>query len=269
MKDTQKIIEVESLTTHYGSRLIHEGISFHVNQGEIFVILGGSGSGKSTLLKHLNSLLVPTSGKIMVDGLEITRKGGIPRRHVVFKAGVMFQSGALFNSLSLLENVALPLKKFTRIDRGTIHEIARIKLGMVGLSGFEGYYPHQISGGMKKRVGVARAMALDPKILFLDEPSAGLDPINADELDELILELNSRLGITFVIVTHELASIFKTAHRAIMLGWGKISAEGKPGELKRSEKQWVADFFNRRSRQKRHVAKTTVSREHTEKGWMP
>ena len=140
---------------------------------------------------------------------------------------------------------------------------------MVGLNGFEGYYPHQISGGMKKRVGVVRAMALDPKVLFLDEPSAGLDPISADDLDGLILELNKKLGITFVVVTHELASIFKIVDRAIMLEWGKISAEGNPNELRHSEKSWVSDFFNRQGKHSRIVEKTKVAAKDTPKGWMP
>jgi phospholipid/cholesterol/gamma-HCH transport system ATP-binding protein len=233
------------------------------------VILGGSGSGKSTLLRHLSGLLIPTSGKIIIDGIEITGSDYVDPEKTIFSTGVMFQSGALFNSLSLLENVALPIKKFTKIDKRTVWEISRLKLGMVGLSGFEGYYPHQISGGMKKRVGVARAMALDPKILFLDEPSAGLDPISADDLDELILELNEKLNITFVVVTHELASIYKIATRAIMLGWGRISAEGHPFELKQSEKTWVSDFFNRKGRHSRVVKKSSVAKKDVPKGWMP
>ncbi|MCG8334890.1 MAG: ATP-binding cassette domain-containing protein [Proteobacteria bacterium] len=267
--EAERVIDVSNLTTHYGTRLVHEGISFHVNQGEIFVILGGSGSGKSTLLRHLSGLLIPTAGRIIIDGMEITGSDTIDPEKTIFSTGVMFQSGALFNSLSLLENVALPIRKFTKIDKQTIWEISRIKLGMVGLSGFESYYPHQISGGMKKRVGVARAMALDPKILFLDEPSAGLDPISADDLDDLILELNHKLGITFVVVTHELASIYKIADRAIMLGWGRISAEGHPQELKHSEKNWVSDFFNRKGKHSRTVQKSSVAKKDVPKGWMP
>lgn len=248
---TEAIIQVRDLITQYGKRIIHNGLNFDVNQGEIFIILGGSGCGKSTLIKHLSRLLRPTSGQIIIDGREVTWLEGNQLRLAMRPVGMMFQSGALFGSLSLLENVAVPLKKYTNLDKETIHAIARIKLGLVGLSGFEGYFPHEISGGMKKRAGVARAMALDPKILFLDEPSAGLDPLSADELDELILELNRTLGITFVIVTHELHSIFKIAQRAIMLGQGVIQAEGDPKVLKNSPKPWVANFFNRKGRFKR------------------
>ncbi len=263
---SQPIIQVQSLSTHYDTRAIHEDISFNVNQGEVFVILGGSGSGKSTLLRHLTRLLSPTSGEISINGTDVTRLEGEALRLAMSCTGVMFQSGALFNSLTLLDNVALPLRKFTRVEKDTIRDIARIKLGMVGLNGFEGFYPHQISGGMMKRVGVARAMALDPNILFLDEPSAGLDPVSADELDELILELNENLGTTFVVVTHELSSIFKIAHRAIMLGRGKISAEGDPHELKKSEIPWVSNFFNRQGKNIRVIPKSKVT-EKGSKGW--
>ncbi len=250
MATPQPIIEVNDLVTQYGPRVIHNQLSFKVNQGEIFTILGGSGCGKSTLLKHLGRLLTPTSGQILIAGTDVTFLHQDALRHAMRPVGFMFQSGALFGSLTLMENVALPLQKYTSLDNKTISAIARVKLDMVGLHGFEGYYPHEISGGMKKRAGVARAMALDPKILLLDEPSAGLDPISADELDELILELNRALGITFVIVTHELQSIFKVAQHAIMLGQGKILAEGVPETLKSSQKPWVSNFFNRRGKYK-------------------
>lgn len=245
------VIEVKNLITKYGNRVIHDNLSFEVNSGEIFVILGGSGCGKSTLLKHLSRLLTPSSGQIIIDGTDVTFLYQEELQKAMRPIGFMFQSGALFGSLTLMENVAVPLHKYTKLDSQTIKSIARVKLSMVGLGGFEGYYPHEISGGMKKRAGVARAMALDPKILLLDEPSAGLDPISADELDELILELNHTLGITFVIVTHELPSIFKVAQRVIMLGRGNILAEGDPHILKHSEKPWVSDFFNRRGKYKR------------------
>lgn len=242
------VIEVKKLTTQYGARIIHNELTFHIGAGEIFVILGGSGCGKSTLLKHLSRLLTPKSGEILIDGTDVTFLEEQPLQKAMRPVGFMFQSGALFGSLTLLENVAVPLFKYTRLDTETVHAIARVKLGMVGLGGFEGYYPHEISGGMKKRAGVARAMALDPKILLLDEPSAGLDPISADELDELILELNRTMGITFVIVTHELHSIFKIAQRVIMLGRGNILAEGDPHILKDSQKPWVSNFFNRQGK---------------------
>ncbi|MBF0286269.1 MAG: ATP-binding cassette domain-containing protein [SAR324 cluster bacterium] len=245
------VIEVNKLVTQYGARIIHNELTFTVKLGEIFIILGGSGCGKSTLLKHLSRLLTPKSGQIVIDGTDVTFLHQEFLQQAMRPVGFMFQSGALFGSLTLLENVAVPLYKYTSLDRDTIESIARIKLVMVGLGGFEGYYPHEISGGMKKRAGVARAIALDPKILLLDEPSAGLDPISADELDDLILELNKVLGITFVIVTHELHSIFKIAQRVIMLGRGNILAEGNPHVLKDSEKPWVSDFFNRRGKFKR------------------
>lgn len=245
------VIEVKDLVTQYGTRVIHNKLNFHVKSGEIFVILGGSGCGKSTLLKHLSRLLTPSFGQILIDGTDVTHLYQDQLLQAMRPVGFMFQSGALFGSLSLLENVLLPLQKFTKLDSKTMESIARLKLSIVGLGGFEGYYPHEISGGMKKRAGVARALALDPKILLLDEPSAGLDPISADELDELIIELNRALGITFVIVSHELPSIFKVAQRVIMLGRGNILAEGNPHELMKSEKPWISDFFNRRGKYKR------------------
>ncbi|MBF0278302.1 MAG: ATP-binding cassette domain-containing protein [SAR324 cluster bacterium] len=247
------VIEVNKLVTKYGARVIHNELTFNIQKGEIFVILGGSGCGKSTLLKHLSRLLMPSSGQILIDGTDVTFLHESSLQEAMRPVGFMFQSGALFGSLTLLENVAVPLFKFTKLDKETVKAISRVKLGMVGLGGFEGYYPHEISGGMKKRAGVARAMALDPKILLLDEPSAGLDPISADELDDLILGLNRALGITFVIVTHELQSIFKVAQRVIMLGRGNILAEGDPNLLKDSEKPWVSDFFNRRGKFKQYL----------------
>ncbi len=242
------VIEVNQLTTKFGTRVIHNQVTFEIRKGEIFVILGGSGCGKSTLLKHLSRLLTPSSGQILIEGTDVTFLHEESLQAAMRPVGFMFQSGALFSSLTLLDNIAIPLFKYTKLDKETVEAISRVKLGMVGLGGFEGYYPHEISGGMKKRAGVARAMALDPKILLLDEPSAGLDPITADELDDLILELNRTLGITFVIVTHELQSLFKIAQRVIMLGRGNILAEGDPHLLKDSEKPWVSDFFNRRGK---------------------
>ena len=242
------IIDVKNLYTHYGSRAIHTNLSFQINQGEIFIILGGSGCGKSTLLKHIGRLLTPTHGQIMIDGVDVANLHEEKLVQAMRPVGFMFQSGALFGSLNLLENVCVPLYKYTNFPQRLVESIAFAKLKLVGLSGFEKYYPHEISGGMKKRAGVARAMALDPKILLLDEPSAGLDPISADELDELILELNRALQVTFVIVTHELPSIFKIAQRVIMLGQCRIQAEGQPEILKYSPKPWISNFFNRRGK---------------------
>jgi len=244
----EAIIRVQRLTARYGERLIFEDVSFEVRRGEVFAVLGGSGCGKSTLLKHMIGLRSPAAGSITIDGRDITRADGAERAAIVRDFGVMYQSGALFGSLSLLENVRLPLEEFTDLPRGAADVVAASKLRLVDLAGFEHYMPAAISGGMKKRAAIARAMALDPKILFLDEPSAGLDPITSAELDELILQLSRGLGVTFVIVTHELPSIFKIADRVIMLDkrTKRIAATGAPTELRdASGDPWVRHFFRR------------------------
>ncbi|SDK83264.1 phospholipid/cholesterol/gamma-HCH transport system ATP-binding protein [Maridesulfovibrio ferrireducens] len=244
----KNIIEVENLTCAYGELVIVNDISFGVQSGEIFVILGGSGCGKSTVLKHLIGLFPPAQGKIFIDGDDIGSAHGSDKLDILRRIGVMYQTGALFGSMTLLENVRLPLEEFTSMPLDAMNYVARMKLSLVGLEGSAEKMPSELSGGMIKRGAIARAMALDPKILFLDEPSAGLDPITSAELDELIRSLSRSLGVTFVIVTHELQSIFSIADRIIMLDKGTkgIIAEGDPRKLRdESDIPLVRSFFHR------------------------
>ncbi|MBN1684344.1 MAG: ATP-binding cassette domain-containing protein [Gammaproteobacteria bacterium] len=241
------IIEVKNLTVKYDTRIILDDMSFTVNSGEIFIVLGGSGSGKTTLLNQMIGLEKPYKGQITIEGDNIVTAAFEKRLRILRKIGVMYQSGALFGSMTLLENVALPLEELTDLPQEAILAIAHNKLSMVGLGEFGNYMPAEISGGMKKRSAIARAMALDPKILFLDEPSAGLDPITSAQLDQLILNLSQVLGITFVIVSHELSSIFAIADRIIMLHHGKIEAQGDPRILRdKSKNAFVQQFFHRK-----------------------
>lgn len=241
------IIKVKNLIAGYGEDIILHDISFDVYEGEIFVILGGSGCGKSTLLKQLIGLIRPMGGQVIIDGGDISNCDDEEFHEILKKIGILYQSGALFGSMTLAENVALPIEEYTDLPKEYVDTLIKMKLKLVSLDGFENHLPSEISGGMKKRAGLARAMALNPKILFFDEPSAGLDPITSSELDELIIHLNRSLGTTMVIVTHELQSIFTVAHRIIMLDKRTkgIIAEGDPKYLRdHSQNPFVKKFFN-------------------------
>lgn len=247
--EKEPVIVVENLTARFGSNTVFQNVSFQVHPGEIFVILGGSGCGKSTLLKHLIGLYETSSGKVVVNGVDIRTADERQLRKVRRQLGVSFQSSALFGSMTLAENVALPLQEYTDLPREVVERIVKMKLGMVNLAGYDNHLPSEISGGMKKRAGLARAMALDPMVLFFDEPSAGLDPVTSAELDSLIKSINAGMGTTMVVVTHELQSIFNIAHRVIMLDKNAkgIIAEGDPHWLKdHATDPRVVNFFNRK-----------------------
>ena len=238
-------IVVKNLRVNYGAREILHGINFEVPSGETLVILGGSGSGKSTLLRTLVGLELPSGGEIWIRGKNFAAMSGAERDELRKKMGMSFQSGALFGSMTVGENVALPLREHTSLDDSTIEIMVRLKLDQVGLSGFEDYMPAQLSGGMKKRAAIARALAMDPEILFFDEPSAGLDPIIAAGIDDLILKLKKAFRITIVVVTHELASAFLIADRMILLDKGNIVANGTTPELRASQQPRVRQFLDR------------------------
>jgi len=226
-------IRARGLTMAYGERVVQRDLDFVVRRGDIFVIMGGSGCGKSTLLRHLIGLQAPARGEVLYHGESLWELSQTAREGLMRRLGVLYQSGALWSSMTLAENIALPLQHYTRLGAAEIRELVSYKLALVGLKGFERYYPAEISGGMQKRAGLARAMALDPELLFFDEPSAGLDPVSARRLDDLILELNQSLGTTVVVVTHELASIFAIGNNSVFLDPGSktMIAAGDPHRL--------------------------------------
>jgi phospholipid/cholesterol/gamma-HCH transport system ATP-binding protein len=245
---TLPAIEVSDLVCGYENTTVLDRVSFRVARGEIFFIIGGSGCGKSTLLRHMVGLHVPKAGSVRFFGEPFSFTDAQKRRAMLRTFGMLFQSGALWTSLTVRQNVALPLEEYTRLSRREINEIATLKLAQVGLTGFEDHYPAEISGGMKKRAGLARALALDPEIVFFDEPSAGLDPVTSRKLDELILQIRETFGTTIVVVSHELASIFGIADRAIMLDRAAkgIIAEGAPRALAlNSGDPRVSEFLRR------------------------
>jgi phospholipid/cholesterol/gamma-HCH transport system ATP-binding protein len=244
-------IEVAGLTCGYDGNVVLKDVTFAVGQGEIFFVIGGSGCGKSTLLRNLVGLNTPLTGTVRFLGQSFTDADLAARRSLLKTFGVLYQGGALWSSLTLRQNVSLPLEEHTRLEPREIAELACLKLAQVGLTGFEDYYPAEISGGMKKRAGLARALALDPSIVFLDEPSAGLDPVTSRKLDELVLQLRDTFGTTFVVVSHELASIFGIADRVIMLDRTAhgIIAEGAPRALAADSRDpRVVEFLHRGDR---------------------
>lgn len=241
-------IRVEDLTMAYDNTVIQRRLNFSVSRGEVFVIMGPSGCGKSTLLRHMVGLKEPVRGRVFYNDRDFWHSTPEQQQEIMRKCGILYQSGALWSSMTLEENIAVPLKEYTSLSRSQIREVVALKLALVGLAGYEQYFPSEISGGMKKRAGLARAMALDPEILFFDEPSAGLDPISSRLLDDLILELSASLGTTIVVVSHELASIFRIADQAIFLDSEQrtMLACGKPQQLlESSDEPKVRAFLQR------------------------
>ncbi len=241
-------ITVENLTMAFSGRVVQRDVSFTVKRGEIFVIMGGSGCGKSTLLRHMIGLLRPAAGEVLYDATRFWAAEEEQRTEIQRRFGILFQSGALWSSMTLAENVGLPLAQYTSLNAHEVEAVVSLKLSLVGLKGFEEFYPSEISGGMKKRAGLARAIALDPDIIFFDEPSAGLDPISSKRLDDLILELRDCLGATVIMVTHELPSIFAIADNSVFLDAETRTAiaHGNPRQLRTEcEHQKVRDFLNR------------------------
>ena len=254
------IINVSNLVTHYDDRKILKNINFSVEKGEIRVIMGGSGSGKSTLLNHILALLKPTSGEIIVDGVDVIHANRKTLATLRQKTGVAFQGGALFSSMTVGENIKLPLKRHRQLDDVTIDIMARLKLELMDLAGFENLMPSELSGGMLKRASLARAVILDPTLLFFDEPSAGLDPITAAELDDLILKLRDAMNMTVVIVTHELESAFKIADKITVLFDGEIVQTGTVDEIKNSPHTRIQNMINRRARNEKINAEQYIKR---------
>jgi phospholipid/cholesterol/gamma-HCH transport system ATP-binding protein len=250
------IVEVHDLVTHYGDKKILDGVSLSVRQNEIFLIIGGSGSGKSTLLKHMCGLIKPTSGTIIFRGEDVAAMDEDQLALMQRNIGIAFQSSGLINSMTVGDNVALPLREYGNADEALIDALVRIKLSMVGLAEAQHLMPSELSGGMRKRAGLARAIALDPPLVYFDEPSAGLDPIMGAGLDELILDMRKLLGITFIIVTHELESIRTIADRILMLDRGKVIFLGTLEEAEQSEVDRVRQFFQRKADE--HIAHRNI-----------
>jgi phospholipid/cholesterol/gamma-HCH transport system ATP-binding protein len=244
-ENSQPIIEVQDLVVSFGDRTVLDGVNFTVRRGDIFVILGGSGSGKTTLLRTLVGLIRPDSGRILIKGEDFTAMSEGDRIDLRKKIGMCFQASALFNSMTLGDNVALPLREHTDLEESTIEIMTKIKLELVGLGGFEDYMPAELSGGMKKRAGIARAMAMDPEFIFYDEPSAGLDPIVAAGIDELIRRMQQTFDLTSVVVTHEMESVKLIADTVCVLHNGRIAGIGSFGELENSGQPYIQQFFAR------------------------
>ncbi len=243
-KENDNIIEVRNVTKQFGSTKVLHDLSLDVARGERLVMLGGSGAGKSTLLNLMAAETQPTSGNIKIDGVDICSMSGNELDNYRKTMGVLFQSGALFNSLTLAENIGLPLQEHTDLDQSTIDTIVTMKLNLVGLLAHANKYPSEISGGMKKRAGLGRALALDPKIIFYDEPSAGLDPVSVTEIDKLMVDLNETTGVTTVVITHEMTSAFRIGTRLVLLDQGRFVADGSPDEMRQSDNPLVHQFVH-------------------------
>ena len=255
MKHPEVKIAVDKLTIAYGDFVLLKDISFEVGKGDVFVIMGASGCGKSSLLRVLTGLVPAATGKVVIGGVDFTSANENERLQIMQKSGILYQSGALFSSMTLAENIALPLRLYTDYPDKLIAELVSLKLALVGLAGFEEFYPAEISGGMKKRAGLARALALDPDIVYFDEPSAGLDPVSSKMLDDLIVEINQSLGTTIVVVTHELASIFSIGSNSIFLDahTKSIIGRGNPKELLKNPPNDEVYQFLTRGAEKRHA----------------
>lgn len=240
----ENVVEVRGLATRFGDKVVHENIDVDVRRGEILAIVGGSGSGKSTLMREMVMLQPPTAGSVKVFSQEVTRLSELATLPLRRRIGVMFQYGALFSDMTVLENVGVPLREHTDLSDSIINELSMLKIGLTGLKPrVAALYPSQLSGGMRKRAAMARAISLDPELVFLDEPSSGLDPVSADALDELVLSLKDNLGLTIVMVTHDIDSLWRASDRVVLLGDARILGEGSMQDLSRSDDADVARFF--------------------------
>jgi len=242
--EKEVVVKAQDVTKRFGERAVLNGVSLEIYRGETFVIMGGSGCGKSTLLRHFVGAIKPDSGRVYLLGKDLGALGGDEKDKLKKRIGMCFQSAALFDSMTVGENVSLPLREHTKLDRSVIDIVVTMKLELVGLRGFEGFMPSQLSGGMRKRVGLARAIAMDPEIVFYDEPTAGLDPIVAGVIDKLILDLSKKLAITSIVVTHDMKSAFSIADRVAMLYEGRVLEVGAPDEIKNSANPMVRQFVS-------------------------